>query len=322
MLDEASDSAILTPDQGEALQRFMCHLSDIGYHFVTPTPATHSRVLARAPGRLGTKPQEILGWSLPFDPGAVDPVIPSLLSAAGLLRHEATGLARSDIRVSKVRGRLFAHSAYPTVANDAVFLGPDTYRFADLIAHELQARPATPGLVVVDMGTGSGAGAVVAADLLPGAHVIVTDINPRALALARVNSRHAGCAVEAREGRNLAGCPGPLDVILANPPYIMDPAGRAYRDGGAMHGAAIAIEMTDAALPMLGRGGSFILYTGSAIVGGGDPLRARLAQRAKSAGTDFSYRELDPDVFGEELEGPAYEDVDRIAAVAAVFHRR
>jgi hypothetical protein len=29
----------------------------------------------------------------------------------------------------------------------------------------------------------------------------------------------------------------------------------------------------------------------------------------------WSYAEVDPDVFGEELETPAYADADRIAAV-------
>jgi hypothetical protein len=34
------------------------------------------------------------------------------------------------------------------------------------------------------------------------------------------------------------------------------------------------------------------------------------------------YREIDPDVFGEELDDPAYRDVDRIALVAVVLTRR
>jgi hypothetical protein len=35
----------------------------------------------------------------------------------------------------------------------------------------------------------------------------------------------------------------------------------------------------------------------------------------------LSYREIDPDVFGEELELPGYEAVDRIAVVGAVIRR-
>ena len=33
------------------------------------------------------------------------------------------------------------------------------------------------------------------------------------------------------------------------------------------------------------------------------------------------YEELDPDIFGEELETPAYRDVERIALVSAVITR-
>ena len=35
----------------------------------------------------------------------------------------------------------------------------------------------------------------------------------------------------------------------------------------------------------------------------------------------WTYRELDPDVFGEELEKPGYERVERIAAVALTVTR-
>jgi hypothetical protein len=33
----------------------------------------------------------------------------------------------------------------------------------------------------------------------------------------------------------------------------------------------------------------------------------------------FSYEEIDPDVFGEELEHPPYDRVDRIAVVVATI---
>ena len=39
------------------------------------------------------------------------------------------------------------------------------------------------------------------------------------------------------------------------------------------------------------------------------------------AGCPFSYREIDPDVFGEELDAPAYAHAERIAAVALVASR-
>ena len=51
-------------------------------------------------------------------------------------------------------------------------------------------------------------------------------------------------------------------------------------------------------------------------------MQRRLADLAEASGCDLRYREIDPDVFGEELETPAYADVDRIALVAAVMDRR
>ena len=62
-------------------------------------------------------------------------------------------------------------------------------------------------------------------------------------------------------------------------------------------------------------GGRLLLYTGSAIVDGRDDLRDALAAAIPDAGCTLDYRELDPDVFGEELERPEYAEVDRIAAI-------
>ena len=77
-----------------------------------------------------------------------------------------------------------------------------------------------------------------------------------------------------------------------------------------------------AATRQLAPGGRFILYTGSAITVGTDPLRDQLAILAETRNCTLRYREIDPDVFGEELEKPAYADVERIALVAAVMDRR
>jgi hypothetical protein len=35
----------------------------------------------------------------------------------------------------------------------------------------------------------------------------------------------------------------------------------------------------------------------------------------------MSYAEIDPDIFGEELDSPGYEQVERIAAVGAVIEK-
>src|SRR3546814_20673359 len=92
----------------------------------------------------------------------------------------------------------------------------------------------------------------------------MTDINPKSLALARINCVAAGVTAEALQGRNLASVSGAVDVAMANPPYITDAAHRLYRDGGGMHGAEISMEMARAAVVRPAPEGRCILYTGSA----------------------------------------------------------
>lgn len=318
-LDHAPD--IDASNAGDPLLLLLRYLAEKEYRFVTVTPASHQRVLARHRGTPGMVRADVLGWSRPFIPGSIDPTVERLLGDAGAIEAAGEGLRRSTVRVSTVHQRLFLHSAFPTVAEDSVFLGPDSHRFADLIIGELAAFPLDPGEVVVDMGTGSGVGAVTCAGVAPGTRLFMTDINPRALRLARINAEASGYAITALQGRNLAGMEEGIAVAIANPPYVIDPGHRAYRDGGCNHGGEISLEMARAAATALKPGGRFILYTGSAIVDGTDLLRDELSKIAQSHGCALRYRELDPDVFGEELELPHYCDVDRIAVVAAIITR-
>src|SRR3712207_489562 len=175
----------------DALLELLSALAARAYRFVTPTPATHRRVLERK-GGAGRDLRDIFGWSLPFDPAEQPPELVDLMRAAGVLEETSRG-ARSRVRVSSLGERLFLHSPFPPDEEDAVFFGPDTYRFADFIAAEL---PREGGGLLVDVGTGAGVGGVVAAGLRPGARVLLTDVDPKALELARVNAEQAGAAVE------------------------------------------------------------------------------------------------------------------------------
>jgi hypothetical protein len=50
-------------------------------------------------------------------------------------------------------------------------------------------------------------------------------------------------------------------------------------------------------------------------VGGIDRFKGACRELLEASNCSWSYDELDPDVFGEELEMPAYATVERIAAV-------
>ena len=299
----------------DALLRLLGALAREGYSFVTTTPLTHERVLARQPRRIARNLRDVFGWSLPFEAGILPPDIDELLAEADALDDEG-GLLRSRVRVSSIGERLFLHSAFPTEARDSVFFGPDTYRFVNFLRSELPRLANVRRLV--DIGAGSGAGGVMAAPLLPAARLTLLDINPSALRLASVNAHHAGVEAELVEGASLDGVSGLIDLVIANPPYIMDEGGREYRDGGDMLGGRLSLDWTLAAARRLEPGGHMLLYTGSAIAEGRDALREALERELPALGCTLRYREIDPDVFGEELEKPAYAGVERIAAVGAV----
>lgn len=302
----------------DALLDLLGWLDAAGYAFVPATPASHARVVARACA--GDPVRDLLGWSRTVPVDALPGALRDILERTGAVEAWPEGW-RSRLRVARLRGRLFLHSAYPTTSDDAVFFGPDSYRFAAFVVDEL-ARDSLCR-TVVDIGTGSGVGIVVAAGLALPARLAMTDINPAALALARVNTRYAGLDVQGLHGGGLAGFDGPLDLALANPPFLIDEEERAYRHGGGDLGARLSLDMAVEAAARLSPGGRLLLYTGSAIVDGRDAFHAALADAMGAAGCTLRYRELDPDIFGEELDRPAYAEagVERIAAVGAIATR-
>jgi hypothetical protein len=286
------------------------------YRFVTVTPETHRRVNARAQ-RLGlgraADLRDVFGWNRPFAPGLLAPRMLELLQAADMLAGQGDAL-RSRVRFASIGERLFAHSAFPTTEADAVFFGPDTYRFCSLLG-----RWAQPSRCLVDVGCGSGAGGI---SLIGRAErIVLADINTRALELARVNAALAGVNADVVASDVLDSVDGDVDLVIANPPYMRDEAGRVYRDGGGAHGEALALRILAQAFARLRRGGAVILYTGAVIVGGQDTFFAGAEPLLHEHAADFVYQELDPDVFGDELEQPAYRDAERIAAVGLYARR-
>ena len=312
-------TALRSDDAADALLALLAALDRQRYDFVTPTPATHRRVVARPAMAQARDLRGIFGWNLPFAPERLPDGLIDLMERSGTLRREG-GLLKSGIRVGRIHGRLFLHSSFPTDEADAVFLGPDSYRFADFVRAELP-RAGQPKRMV-DLGAGGGVGGILAAPFVPGARITLLDTNPEALRLAAINARHAGVEVELIEGDGIDEAAGPIDLVIANPPYMADEGDRTYRDGGEMHGGGLSLEWSLAAARRLEPAGRMLLYTGSAIIDGRDRLREELERALAGLGCTLRYREIDPDVFGEDLEKPAYAGVERIAVVGAVIGKQ
>ena len=75
---------------------------------------------------------------------------------------------------------------------------------------------------VLDLCTGNGSLAVLAALVWPDVAVTAADISPEALEVARINVAKHGLQERIRLQRSdgLAELPGPWDLILCNPPYV------------------------------------------------------------------------------------------------------
>jgi len=312
-------------------------LLEAGYTFVTPTPETHRRVVARRQEALGGPDglralRDVFGWTRRFRAGQLPARLSILLDAANVLDRSVDGeFLTSRVRFSTVDGpagrHLLAHSAYPTTGVDAVFFGPDSYRFVALLDRTLnRARR------LVDVGCGTGVGGLLMASRAE--EVVLADVSSRALDMVAVNVAIAraagtldkGTVVSLTESDILTDVEGDIDAVIANPPYLVDAGGvdgaRTYREGGGALGIELAARIAEASLARLNmaRGGQLILYTGVPIVDGRNVLRDRLEPTLCAVAARWTWEELDPDVFGEELDGAAYRDVERLAVVALVAH--
>lgn len=302
------------PGDDAAASRLLAYLRKQDYRYTTITPLTHQHVLDRRAGMSAATLRDLFGWNLPFDKQAFPAELTDMLAEANLLEPQG-GRWRSTVRVSSIDDALFLHSAYPTEQEDAVFFGPDTYRFVRFMRQALAMMPLPHGARILDIGCGSGAGGLMVARQSEGAELVLNDINPLALRYSRINADGLGISPTLVEGDGLAAVEGDFDLIIANPPYLVDKEARTYRHGGGDLGRSLGLRMATEAAGRLAPGGRLLFYTGVAIVDGKDPLLAELAPVLAAAGLGWRYEEIDPDVFGEELLQPAYDVADRIAAV-------
>jgi len=291
-----------------------------GYRFTTITPASHAIIHARR-AKDTQDLRDIFGWSALFGQNDLPRELFDKLEESEAIESR-DGQFRSKVRFSTLGGQIFAHSAFPTTEADAVFFGPDTYRFARALRHSIVMLALHRGMRVLDVGAGSGAGGLHAAFLLQNAapDVILSDINHRALRFSRINAELNGHAdTTIIESDLYDAVDGTFDMIISNPPYLVDPLARTYRHGGGELGSALSVRIAEEGIARLRPGGRLLLYTGSAIVDGVDALYETLCERLADRPVRFSYDEIDPDVFGEELGQPPYDRADRIAAVAATI---
>jgi len=127
-----------------------------------------------------------------------------------LVRRRASGYP-----LPYLTGRAEFYGLEFEVTPEVLIPRPETEILVDLA---LARRPAT----VIDVGTGSGCIAVALAVHLPQVTVTAIEISPAALAVAQQNAERHGVIGRVRllVGDLLIPRPGPVDLIVSNPPYI------------------------------------------------------------------------------------------------------
>jgi SAM-dependent methyltransferase len=315
----------------DLLVDLLTNVKNQGFRFITVTPRTHEYFLCKTKSP-GKNLRDIFGWNLPFAEDALCPMLKRIMFEANII--EACGdLLRSKLRISSLGNDLYLHSAFPSKEHDAVFFGPDTYRFARFIRHSLEKVERLSGenkifqkpLRILDIGCGTGAGGIAAVRTLSRGQSFklrMNDVSATALGLTVVNAQVAGIPINCMEGDIIETLHEKFDVIIANPPYMSDESGRAYRDGGAHLGLDLSIRIFNTAFEHLAPQGTLILYTGVAMTSQSDPFLSTIMPLLAGVNCTWTYEEIDADVFGEELEMPAYSQAHRIAAVGLVVRRQ
>jgi methylase of polypeptide subunit release factors len=136
----------------------------------------------------------------------------------------------------------------------------------------------------LDLGTGCG----IQALHLDAEQVVATDLNPRALDLARISLGLSGVTADLRLGSLYEPVDGELfDLIATNPPYVMSPPGDArlvYREG-AFNADDLVREVVTGGAAHLADGGTLTVL-GNWAVTSGQSWEDRLAGWIRPTGCD------------------------------------
>jgi HemK-related putative methylase len=173
------------------------------------------------------------------------PVLVGARAAPALLSSSYPAAVRSAWRlVLRWRFRLFQRHRHDRLVLERVHgrpilvlphvFNPKLLRTGEFLVGAFDALLVPPGSTALDLGTGSGVGAVFAAQWA--GRVVAADINPAAVRCARINAllNRVEDRVEAREGDLFAPVRDErFDVVLFNPPYFRgtprDALDRAWR---------------------------------------------------------------------------------------------
>ncbi len=196
---------------------------------------------------------------------------------AARLLQDHVSKRKTRVPVARILGEWEFWSLPFTLVAESLVPRPDseTVVAAALIALK-ERRHANDGLRVLDLGTGSGCLLISLLHEMKGATGLGVDIVPEAITIARHNAERNGVADRStfQQADWGAGITGPFDLIVSNPPYIvesvidtLEPEVRVHDPRLALSGGEDGLEayraIADALPVLLAPGGVVALEIGS-----------------------------------------------------------
>ncbi len=129
---------------------------------------------------------------------------------------------------------------------------PETEILVEQAIEAVARRTGNNRVRIADVGTGCGGIAMALAVNLTRSHIYATDTSPNPLATAKVNAQAHGVLerISFLEGDLLEPLPGPVDIIVANLPYIpteriplLEPEIREFEPVEALDGGADGLDL-------------------------------------------------------------------------------
>jgi len=167
---------------------------------------------------------------------------------------------------------------------------------------ELALKHVQPGSRVLEIGTGSGAIAIVLKKHWPAFVISATDSSLEALAVAKRNAARHGCAIDFQLGDLFPTGEGRFDLIISNPPYVsaseyadVEPRVRDFEPSGALLAAEEGLQyyrrILEGAASRLAEQGLVFFEHGAFQRGGITALAEGLGFAVIQAGQDLSGRD-------------------------------
>lgn len=156
-------------------------------------------------------------FAMRFTDVVIEPEAPCPEGRDALLERVLRELAQ-DRPVQYIIGYTFWAGLRLSVREGVLIPRPET---EELVEWMCESLPSERSLRIMDLGTGSGAIALALAARLPHAEVTGLDVSSEALTIARENASLNHLKVHFVQADLLReALPGPLDVIVSNPPYV------------------------------------------------------------------------------------------------------